>query len=390
MFAPGKGGEIISPDNRIDPDYSNEPTEGLSPKIPPSLVPMPQEVDNYISQPKVDMRDQEKTFKTIYDDYDEVYDRMVRSPDVYGLPPAPSGQRWINQGGIPRLARTSSILGNTKQGMLNRSKTWGMGRADYDSQTGTYFLPEKGTYYVNPLMPTRAQWDKGMRYDLTPLKRGVTSPAYTEPTEGLSRKVPSSLRRFKSGGLVKGYFQGGLTDMRGIPSGGLGDTVVMEEQVSPGYSEELLEVGGLSESPTLQEVGSKLSPEQMDLVVREIKMAIAGQHPQAEMVIEAAREMFGDQFLEEIALSMAEERLSAESDGMSDSIPAMLGEEQVALSEGEYVVPADTVSDLGNGSTDAGGRALDRMVQEVRIGTRGTPVQGDAIIPDDFFAGKLR
>ena len=117
-------------------------------------------------------------------------------------------------------------------------------------------------------------------------------------------------------------------------------------------------------------------------------MAIAGQHPQAEMVIEAAREMFGDQFLEEIALSMAEERISMQGDGMSDSIPAMLGEEQVALSEGEYVVPADTVADLGNGSTDAGGRAMDRMVQEVRMQTRGTPAQRPSIDPSDFMPGR--
>ena len=197
---------------------------------------------------------------------------------------------------------------------------------------------------------------------------------------------------YASGGLVKNYSNGGLAQMQGISPGGLGDTVVAEQAASgPGgssISEEMFSVSGLSEQPTLQEVGSKLSPQQMQLVVREIKMAIAGQHPQAEMVIEAARQMFGDQFLEEIALSMAGERLSMQGDGMSDSIPASLGQEQVALSEGEYVVPADTVADLGNGSTDAGGRAMDRMVQELRMQTRGTPAQRPAIDPRDFMPGR--
>ena len=200
------------------------------------------------------------------------------------------------------------------------------------------------------------------------------------------------LSGFASGGLVKNYSNGGLAQMQGISPGGLGDTVVAEQAASgPGgssISEEMFSVSGLSEQPTLQEVGSKLSPQQMQLVVREIKMAIAGQHPQAEMVIEAARQMFGDQFLEEIALSMAGERLSMQGDGMSDSIPASLGQEQVALSEGEYVVPADTVADLGNGSTDAGGRAMDRMVQELRMQTRGTPAQRPAIDPRDFMPGR--
>ena len=47
------------------------------------------------------------------------------------------------------------------------------------------------------------------------------------------------------------------------------------------------------------------------------------------------------------------------SDGRTDDIPAM-------LSDGEYVIDAETVALLGNGSQDAGAKQLDRMRQQVR------------------------
>ncbi len=54
--------------------------------------------------------------------------------------------------------------------------------------------------------------------------------------------------------------------------------------------------------------------------------------------------------------------------GLSDSIQAQLG-------VGEYVIPADAVSMLGDGSSDAGGRRLDQMVAKVRMEKTGTKKQ---------------
>jgi hypothetical protein len=51
--------------------------------------------------------------------------------------------------------------------------------------------------------------------------------------------------------------------------------------------------------------------------------------------------------------------LKGGGDGMSDDIPAMIGKQQkAALSDGEFVVPADVVSHLGNGSSRAGAKKL--------------------------------
>jgi hypothetical protein len=59
-------------------------------------------------------------------------------------------------------------------------------------------------------------------------------------------------------------------------------------------------------------------------------------------------------------------RVRGPGDGRSDSVPARVGKEPAALSDGEYVFPADVVSALGRGSTDAGSDVLDSMVGNVR------------------------
>jgi hypothetical protein len=77
--------------------------------------------------------------------------------------------------------------------------------------------------------------------------------------------------------------------------------------------------------------------------------------------------------------------LKGPGDGMSDSIPATIGGRQPArLAEGEFVVPADVVSHLGNGSTDAGAKQLYTMMDRVRKARTGTKKQGREIKPSKY------
>lgn len=63
--------------------------------------------------------------------------------------------------------------------------------------------------------------------------------------------------------------------------------------------------------------------------------------------------------------------LRGPGDGVSDSIPARIGEKQEArLADGEFVVPARIVSELGNGSTEAGARKLYAMMDRVQKARR--------------------
>ena len=65
--------------------------------------------------------------------------------------------------------------------------------------------------------------------------------------------------------------------------------------------------------------------------------------------------------------------LRGPGDGVSDSIPARIGAKQEArLADGEFVVPARIVSELGNGSTEAGARQLYAMMDRVQKARKKT------------------
>jgi hypothetical protein len=69
--------------------------------------------------------------------------------------------------------------------------------------------------------------------------------------------------------------------------------------------------------------------------------------------------------------------LRGPGDGVSDSIPATIGGKRPArLADGEFVVPARIVSELGNGSTEAGARKLYAMMDRVQKARRGTVGKG--------------
>jgi hypothetical protein len=79
--------------------------------------------------------------------------------------------------------------------------------------------------------------------------------------------------------------------------------------------------------------------------------------------------------------------LSGGGDGMSDSIKATIeGKQEARLADGEFVVPADVVSHLGNGSSKAGAKQLYSMMDKVRKARTGNPKQGKQINPRKFLA----
>jgi hypothetical protein len=78
--------------------------------------------------------------------------------------------------------------------------------------------------------------------------------------------------------------------------------------------------------------------------------------------------------------------LKGPGDGMSDNIPAIIGRRQPArLADGEFVVPADVVSHLGNGSTDAGAKKLHSMMDNVRKARTGKKKQAPAVKTSRFI-----
>lgn len=82
--------------------------------------------------------------------------------------------------------------------------------------------------------------------------------------------------------------------------------------------------------------------------------------------------------------------LRGETDGMADKIPSSIdGVQPAALSHGEFVIPADVVSHLGNGNSDAGAEQLYKMMDRVRKDRTGTTKQGKKINPGKYLGGGI-
>lgn len=78
--------------------------------------------------------------------------------------------------------------------------------------------------------------------------------------------------------------------------------------------------------------------------------------------------------------------LKGPGDGMSDDIPASIaGKQPARLADNEFVVPADVVSHLGNGSSDAGARKLYKMMDNVRKARTGKKKQAPQIKADKYM-----
>tara|TARA_B100001248_G_scaffold59227_1_gene40511 strand:- start:13510 stop:14523 length:1014 start_codon:yes stop_codon:yes gene_type:complete len=119
--------------------------------------------------------------------------------------------------------------------------------------------------------------------------------------------------------------------------------------------------------------------------------AIQGRSSNPELVLGRFMARYGEDALRDLVKrvqsgqfdmdsDVTEGKVSGIGDGMDDMIPASLeGEQDVVLSDGEFIVPADVVSGLGNGSTDAGSKALYEMMDRVRTMRTGMTEQPDQV-----------
>ena len=82
--------------------------------------------------------------------------------------------------------------------------------------------------------------------------------------------------------------------------------------------------------------------------------------------------------------------LDGPTDGMADELDTTIdGEQPAKLSHGEFVIPADVVSHLGNGNSEAGAQKLYEMMARIRKARTGTTEQGKEINPEEFTMGGI-
>jgi hypothetical protein len=212
----------------------------------------------------------------------------------------------------------------------------------------------------------QAMKDLGLPLGVAAL-RGVEAPTLAtydtsmykyDPNRSLNLDRDTDLRLYaKEGGYIDGYAMGGTV---GNPSvgGGLADLYNRPEgQTLENISQDGYGIGRLN---TLAQQESLQNAKTLGYAMGGLTALKSGGQPGGY--------------------------LDGAGDGMSDSIPATIeGKQPARLADGEFVIPADVVSHLGNGSSKAGSKRLYAMLDKVRHARTGNKKQGKQINPAKYM-----
>jgi hypothetical protein len=199
-------------------------------------------------------------------------------------------------------------------------------------------------YAVSPLEDTseRLYFDTAMR----PL----------EPYSATSEKA-KEIRKIAEGGIAKAYAVGGpIETMAAMNAVGANTGYPMAGINTPMYS-----------NPMIQR------PEAVNVISPSGDAGVAAYSGEPKFARGGLSDL-GD-------YSDGGRLLKGPGDGVSDSIPAVIGKRQPArLADGEFVIPARIVSELGNGSTEAGARKLYAMMDRIQKGRRKSVGKGKVAV----------
>jgi hypothetical protein len=235
------------------------------------------------------------------------------------------------------------------------------------SMMNTAMNPQGGLYPMGMIDKTQYA---------TPTQRPVSSelmmdePAYNRSNPMLMAK----------GGQVKGYAPGGQINLQGSFNLDQGN---MNSQAFPGAATVGSGMAPMQTGPTTG--GPGMSPSTISPMALPFTGMPAtggpGMGPQNHMY-QPQLAVMPRQFMAEGGdvqgynlggYSDGGRLLRGPGDGVSDDIPAVIGNRQPArLADGEFVIPARIVSELGNGSTDAGAKRLYAMMDRIQNGRKKT------------------
>ena len=167
-------------------------------------------------------------------------------------------------------------------------------------------------------------------------------------------------------GMSPMFMQGG-GELKEIPEDNKGLKALAKEKPS------VVESMGFK---AMQEGGAVEGDMEANKIIDDAVNAIKGLSDSPEIALGVFVAKYGEEALEDLIERVNDgefdqprenNMIEGEGDGMDDKVPATLeGEQDVMLSDGEFVVPADVVSGIGNGSSDAGARELEEMMTRVR------------------------
>ena len=179
------------------------------------------------------------------------------------------------------------------------------------------------------------------------------------PNFGVGLMNPNDPRFMNSGGIMA-LSNGG--ELKPIPEGNKG---------LPNLPKDVRNKMGF-----MQEGGAVEGDMEANKIIDDAVNAIKGLSDSPEIALGVFVAKYGEEALEDLIQRVndgefdqprEDNMIEGEGDGMDDKVPATLeGEQDVMLSDGEFVIPADVVSGIGNGSSDAGARELEDMMTRVR------------------------
>jgi len=167
-----------------------------------------------------------------------------------------------------------------------------------------------------------------------------------------------------------------------IPAAGFAEGGSVPLRSSMGNAE--VAAGGIANVPT--EFSASMPTEQEFNMVA---AAVLGRIDDPDAIIDMFVKRYGPEMFQQLRnmvlrssqpQAQTEGMIRGNGSGMDDEVPGMIGDQQpVAVSPGEFIVPADVVSGLGDGSSDAGAKELDQMMERVRMARGGTTKQAPSI-----------
>jgi hypothetical protein len=317
--------------------------------------------------------------------------------------------------GSQMLSQAGTNLGNTYSGIgeLVKDPAAAYGRFTEAGGTASQLAMPVGGAVLAGLEPSDLGYGTGNLYE-DPDKGKYRGP---QGQLNLSDKFNTGLRLVAEGGYIDGYATGGS-----IQSGGIRDlygTPDNQPTISPGLSgfglgrlNNLAGEQAMTQAQTLgYEEGGSVEGSTKGITTTEGIASIDPSRVRGDMVDDKAGLPYRyDRIVtpgaldfytippleynpETYARALRKQEgmakggyLNGQGDGMSDSIPATIeGKQPARLADGEFVIPADVVSHLGNGSSKAGSKRLYAMLDKVRHARTGNKKQGKEINPAKYM-----
>jgi hypothetical protein len=241
---------------------------------------------------------------------------------------------------------------------------------------------------------------------------GPGTAGYNEPEEGFGLRnqprVPPTEANIKSGASMRDFADNAFPKIANAIDGAAGNPLKFDAQGRPIQADQPA-TGGLASLPDPSSAPASAPAQNFKPLMQPVNVP-AYQSPEARLGLNPfyahAREQMDERYAAQgqgMAMggmarggishlggySDGGRMLKGPGDGMSDDIPANIGGKQPArLADGEFVVPADVVSHLGNGSTDAGAKKLYKMMAAVRKARTGNSKQGKKIKPEKYLPAR--